>query len=95
MPAAIRLVQPERKESRFRAFPLGAVVATAVLDWFGQVQGAPGNGWVEMDGKAIPTDPYGDFSPGRWLWFLEDIEPLKPPIPAKGRQGFWDWHDPR
>ena len=39
----------------------------------------------------IQIDPYGDFSPGRWLWFLEDIEKLDPPVPAAGHQGFWNW----
>lgn len=41
------------------------------------------------------VDPYGDFSPGRYLWLLEDIEPVDPPIPATGRQWIWDWQDPR
>ena len=79
--------------------PRGAVVATAVLDRIGQVRGGkrveispePGK-W--LSGGIIEADPYGDFSVGRWLWFLEDIEPLDPPIPAKGRQGFWNWDAP-
>ena len=40
---------------------------------------------------GCPVDPFGDFTPGRWLWFLEDIEKLPEPIPAKGRQGLWEW----
>ena len=39
----------------------------------------------------IRIDPYGDFTVGRWLWFLEDIEKLDPPVPATGHQGFWNW----
>jgi hypothetical protein len=35
--------------------------------------------------------PYGDFAPGRWAWLLADIEPLDEPVPAKGRQGIWEW----
>lgn len=35
--------------------------------------------------------PYGDFSPGRYAWLLADIEPLAEPVPAKGRQGLWEW----
>lgn len=34
--------------------------------------------------------PYGDFSPGRYAWLLADIKPLAP-VPAKGRQGLWEW----
>lgn len=26
-----------------------------------------------------------------WGWPLTDIEPLSPPIPARGAQGFWEW----
>ena len=85
--------------------PRGVVVATARLEWFAKVQSewtassvaviGP-NPDIGMDtwNHNIPTDEYGDFSPGRWLWFLEDIEPLDPPIPAKGRQGFWNWDAP-
>jgi activating signal cointegrator 1 len=35
--------------------------------------------------------PYGDFSPGRYAWLLADTEPLDEPVPAKGRQGLWEW----
>lgn len=35
--------------------------------------------------------PYGDFSPGRYAWLLSQIEPLAEPVPAKGRQGLWEW----
>lgn len=35
--------------------------------------------------------PYGDFTPGRFAWLLADVTPLDPPVPAKGRQGLWDW----
>lgn len=35
--------------------------------------------------------PYGDFAPGRYAWLLADVEPLAEPIPAKGRQGLWEW----
>lgn len=35
--------------------------------------------------------PYGDYSPGRFAWLLEDIQPLPVPVPATGKQGFWEW----
>ena len=34
--------------------------------------------------------PFGDFTPGRFAWLLTDITPCEP-VPAKGRQGLWDW----
>lgn len=36
-------------------------------------------------------DEFGDFAPGRWVWSLGDIRPIEPQIPARGRQGLWDF----
>lgn len=32
--------------------------------------------------------PYGDFTPGRYAWLLDNVRPIDP-VPAKGRQGLW------
>ena len=78
--------------------PLGAVVATAVIHYTFQVKvidmslnlvkGSSRDGgiWYWRDINA-----YGDFRVGRWIWVLRDIEPVDPPVPAKGRQGWWQW----
>jgi hypothetical protein len=58
--------------------PLGEVVATATLADV-----------VPVD--QLDADPYGDFTPGRFGWVLDDIERLDPSIPATGRQGLWTW----
>ena len=72
--------------------PRGAVVCTAILDHAGRVHGAERNGLVTVDGNyQITVDAWGDFGPGRWLWFLRDVEPVDPPVPVRGRQGFWNW----
>ena len=34
---------------------------------------------------------FGDYSPGRWAWLIDDMRPLPEPIPVKGKQGLWDW----
>ena len=80
----------------------GAVVATAVLAGMARVKHAnllegcavhdPGAeiGCAAGTGRT-PIDPWGDFSPGRWLWFLDDVEALPEPVPAVGRQSFWRW----
>lgn len=36
-------------------------------------------------------DPYGDFTPGRYAWLLDDIVPLDEPVPARGFQKLWEW----
>ena len=85
-----------------RAIPAGAVLATATLAGMARVEyvdpmtgHAVHNGRTEMGCAAgrrrTLIDPWGDFSLGRWLWFLTDVEALQEPVPAVGRQGFWRW----
>ncbi len=85
-----------------RAIPAGAVVATATLAGMTRVKYVdPMTGHAVHDdstevGCAVgtgrtPVDPWGDFSAGRWLWFLYDVEALPEPAPAVGHQGFWHW----
>ncbi len=85
-----------------RAVPAGAVLATATLAGVAKVERVDlltnqaihdvsigiGHG-VPLGGTNI--DPWGDFSPDRWLWFLSDVRPFPEPIPAVGHQSFWHW----
>ncbi|RCX22873.1 ASCH domain-containing protein [Fontibacillus phaseoli] len=34
---------------------------------------------------------FGDYTDGRFAWELGDVRRLPNPVPAKGRQGFWNW----
>jgi len=66
--------------------PYGAVIATAEL----------------VDCKFITEQMivskleklFGDFTPGRFAWELRDIQVLAKPVPARGRQGLWEWRPP-
>jgi hypothetical protein len=84
--------------------PVGCIVAVARLEGAFQL-GAPagdGTSWAMTTTRrlagdlpfpalfAVASDPWGDFSPGRWAWRLGDIRALTPPPAAKGRQGFFD-----
>jgi hypothetical protein len=40
-----------------------------------------------------PERAFGDYSSGRFMWKFEDIEPIIPPIPIKGRQGLFNVPD--
>ena len=77
---------------------LGSIVATAKLAGVWQVENLLHDGTMFVASDSIgqvlyyPTDPYGDFSRGRWLWELADVEPCWPPIPATGRQRLWNWN---
>ena len=89
-------------EDWHRAVPRGAVVATAVLGGMARVAHVdPLTGHAVHDdqteiGCAVGLgrtriDPWGDFNPGRWLWLLVEVKPLREPLPAVGHQSFWHW----
>lgn len=48
---------------------------------------------LENSSREISGNEYhfGDYTPGRWAWILEDIEMLKEPIPAKGKLSIWNY----
>ncbi len=83
--------------------PTGAVLATAVLAGMVRVShidlssrhavhdDSTEVGCAAGRGRTL-IDPWGDFSAGRWLWFLDDVEALPEPVPAGGHQGFWRWN---
>lgn len=62
-----------------RSLPRGTVVCTAII-----AEAIP----VDM----VPHDSFGDYSPGRWAWRLEDVRAIEPPVPARGMQCWrWSW----
>lgn len=45
--------------------------------------------------ERVAHDTFGDYSPGRWAWRLEDVRPVVPHVAAKGRQQIgWAWAVP-
>lgn len=74
----------ERWHSSPGALPLSSVLGTAII-------GKPMHSW-EIGGEfgGVINDSNRD-EHCNWAWPLTNIEPLKPFLPAKGAQGFWDW----
>lgn len=82
-----------------RDLPLGAVVATCelvdVIPTERTLEGEA-DGWrtAGLD-RVLVVSPrerhFGDYSEGRFAWLLDNVEELPEPIPARGRQGLWDW----
>ncbi len=64
--------------------PLGALIATARLVDVRRTEAVI----RELTATEIR---YGDYTPGRFAWFLEDIQELPEPIPARGALGLWEW----
>jgi hypothetical protein len=59
--------------------PRGVVVCTAVLA-------------ESLPAESVEPDLFGDYSPGRFAWRLEDVQPVSPHIPARGRPMIgWPW----
>ncbi len=83
--------------------PLGAVIATC---WMKECCLIKEDGLYRLIpyrmGKPeyyapLPGEPersFGDFTPGRYAFILEDVKPLPEPIPAKGILGMWNWEPP-
>ncbi len=86
-------------------FPLGAVIATAELTQCYEIErtwrGIPSEGQILLlGGKGRPglriyhadmEVAFGDFTPGHYALRIENVQMLDKPVPARGRQGLWEW----
>lgn len=70
----------------FGQLPYGAIVCTARLTAIYNT----GALLPKLKGR-VPF--FGDFTPGRYAWHLENIKPLKTPMIIKGQQGLWPLSD--
>lgn len=64
--------------------PLSSVLGTAVL-------GEPKRAAKLFVGEIDPNDS-DRVDHSIWAWPMLEIEQFAPPIPARGAQGFWEWH---
>lgn len=70
--------------------PLGAVIATVVLDRCGEITEASA---AELEDRSAHEFAFGNYQPGRFAWVLRDVEPVAPPLPFRGSQGIFDVPD--
>lgn len=68
------------------ALPRGAIVATVILEEIRRAEDV-------RDERARDELELGDFSGGRWAWFLSDIIRFPVPIATRGSLGLWEWKD--
>ena len=67
------------------AFPTGCVLATANLVECIKIT-------PEFIATLSPDElALGDYTLGRYAWKMADVKQLSDPIPARGRQGLWEW----
>ena len=38
-----------------------------------------------------PERAFGDYTPGRYMWIMEELNVLPWPVMIKGKQGIWNW----
>jgi activating signal cointegrator 1 len=78
-----------------RALPLGYIIATAQLVNVlpTEVLDNSANTFsVSFEPISEQERAFGDYSPGRFAWILEDVHILSQPIHAKGAVGLWDFN---
>lgn len=73
---------------RFEKFPTGAIIGKAKLVNCVQIDSLT----AELIRKQHPDEyAFGDFTPGRYAWVMEDAVIFDNPIPASGKQGLWNY----
>lgn len=81
----------------FDGLPYGCVIATAELVGCYQIYdtGEHGAYLLKNSGKVefIRGNEifFGDWTEGRFAWEFVNVTILPEPVPAKGKQGFWNW----
>ena len=71
--------------ARTLELPRGCVLAICVLEEVHEIDHAFASNFSDQE------IAFGDWAAGRFAWMLGDVTRLAVPIPARGRQGLWDW----
>src|SRR5690606_28026518 len=76
-------------------FPTGKILAVAELMECWMI--GQDSIFEDKTYRAIMIDQqeknFGWFAPGRFAWELANVHLLSKPIPAKGKQGLWNWDE--
>jgi hypothetical protein len=86
----IRYAFGQELEKRIKALPLGCVLATATLTGFWSTDSKQYDYRKHLSEQEIT---FGNYAPNRYMWFLDNVQMLPEPIPAKGALGFWEWNE--
>ena len=73
--------------------PRGVILATAILSGCEQVDADRSNAHnaiYHTSGNREIEAAFGDFRPGRWMWYLDAVDRLTEPIPMRGQQGLFE-----
>jgi hypothetical protein len=81
--------RPRHLDTLFATLPMGVVLATCELVAVAKI--------ASLGYSCDPGEPeksFGDYTPGRYAWYLYNVQALPKPIPAKGKLGLWEWDAP-
>ena len=74
----------------YKDFPLGAIIGQANLVECIQMD----QEYCDRMKKQNPAEyAFGNYEPGRYALVMKDAVLFDKPIPAKGKQGLWNWED--
>ncbi len=69
--------------------PLMAILGTFRLVGCWQVvRVAQGRVWFDRQ-RWVEEDKWGDYTPGRWVWGVDEVEMYEKPFRCPGKQGIW------
>lgn len=74
--------------------PRGAVIAICDLAACISTSTAASAKTLDAIGLTEQEMAFGDYSPDRYAWRLENVRRLLIPIPARGALGLWEWTPP-
>lgn len=86
-------------DCKWSNIPLGCVIATCRLVNCIKINPFLSGQYCFISSAGIKYElsqneyAFGDYTPGRYAWILEDVKLLPEPIPAKGMQGLWEWKE--
>lgn len=75
---------------RIKSLPVGCVLATAML--VNCIETSLIRRYVSPFTEQ--EEGFGDYTPGRFGFLLENVIQLAAPVPAKGALGLWEWEPP-
>lgn len=69
--------------------PFAAVVAVADLVGCERTENLDSRLWIIGRQVSIKERAFGDYTPGRWAWILDNIRKVDPPIYCRGARGLF------
>lgn len=76
--------------------PMGCIIATCNLVHVEKIETQGVNkSYLRDEVEWMLTEQetsFGDYTVGRYMWFLKDIDMLSRPFPINGNMGFWEWN---